>query len=87
MAGLVPAGAHHGHASAFFLATLMLLAMKDTLQERPYAFTYLLLAASLGILLTARNGRPKLLFWLPPLCVLWTNLRQGVLARVVILTA
>ena len=76
MAGLVPAGAHHGHASAFFLATLMLLAMKDTLQERPYAFTYLLLAASLGILLTAQDGRPKLLFWLPPLCVLWTNLHQ-----------
>ena len=74
-----------GTASGFFLTTLMLLAMKDTLQERPYAFTYLLLAASMGILLTARDGRPKFLFWLPPLCVLWTNLHQGVLALVVLL--
>ena len=74
-----------GKAWAFFLTTLMLLAMKDCLQERPYAFTYLLLAASLGILLTARDGRPKLLFWLPPLCILWTNLHQGVLALVVLL--
>ncbi len=74
-----------GLAWAFSLTALMLLAMKDTLQERPYAFTYLLLAASMGILLRARDGRPKLLLWLPPLCALWTNLHQGVLALVALL--
>ena len=70
---------------AFFLSTLMLLAMKDTLQERPYAFTYLLLAVSLCVLLSAREGRPTLLLWLPPLCILWTNLHQGVLSLVALL--
>ena len=74
-----------GLAGAFLMTTLMLLAMKDGIQERPYAFTYLLLAVSLLILIRAREGRPRLLFWLPPLCALWTNLHQGVLALILLL--
>ncbi len=74
-----------GLAGAFLLTTLMLLAMKDSIQERPYAFTYLLLAVSLVILIHAREGRPRLLVWLLPLCTLWTNLHQGVLALIFLL--
>jgi hypothetical protein len=62
---------------AFALSALMLLALSDTLQERPYAFTYLLLAVALRLLLFARDDHPKVLFWLLPLCILWTNLHQG----------
>ena len=72
--GLVRAA---GTTWAFALTALMLVALSDTLQERPYAFTYLLLAVSLRILLPAREDRPRALLWLPPLCVLWTNLHQG----------
>lgn len=64
---------------AFQIVNLMLLAMSDYLQERPYTFTYLFLTVSLVVLMRAREGRPKLLLWLPPICVAWTNFHQGVL--------
>ena len=71
-----------GIAWAFGLTTLMLLAMSDCLQERPYAFSYLLLAVSLKIVVDARNSRLRHLLWLLPLSVLWANLHQGVLVLV-----
>ncbi len=71
-----------GAAWAFGLTTLMLLAMSDTLQERPYAFSYFLLALGLKIVLDAREARLRRLLWLLPLCVLWANLHQGVLVLV-----
>ena len=71
-----------GSAWAFGLTTLMLLAMSDTLQERPYAFSYLLLAVSLKIVTDARDSRGCRLLWLLPLCALWANLHQGVLVLV-----
>jgi len=74
-----------GPAWAFFLTTLMLLALKDCLQERPYAFTYPLLATSLIILTIGRAGRPKVLLWLLPVCALWANLHQGVFVLVCLL--
>jgi len=76
-----------GTALAFALTTLMLLAMSGCLQERPYAFTYLLLAVSITLIMQAREGRLRLLLWLPPLCVLWTNLHQGVLVLIGLLFA
>ncbi|MDQ2688402.1 MAG: hypothetical protein M3Y28_11115 [Armatimonadota bacterium] len=74
-------------AWAFPLAALMLLALSDCLQERPYAFTYPLLAVGVVLLMRAHAGRPRLLLWLPPLCVVWTNLHQGFLALVGLLLA
>ena len=71
-----------GAAGAFVLTMLMLLAMSPCLQERPYAFTYLLLAVGLKIVVTARAGRLRGLLWLLPLCVLWANLHQGVLVQI-----
>ncbi len=67
-----------GAAWAFPLTCLMLLSLSGLLQERPYAFTYLLLPVALLLLTAARNGRPRLLLWLPPLCAVWTNFHQGV---------
>ena len=71
-----------GIAWAFGLTTLLLLAMSDTLQERPYAFSYLLLAVSLWIVVEARETRQRRLLWLLPLCAVWANLHQGVLVLV-----
>jgi len=71
-----------GIAWAFGLTTLMLLAMSDCLQERPYAFSYLLLSVSLKIVLDARDSRLQRLLWLLPLSALWANLHQGVLVLV-----
>ncbi|MGI4788921.1 MAG: hypothetical protein ACRYFS_08720 [Janthinobacterium lividum] len=71
-----------GIAWAFGLTTLMLLAMSDCLQERPYAFSYVLLALSLKIVLDARESRLRNLLWLLPLCALWANLHQGVLVGI-----
>ena len=70
---------HMEPAWAFLLTCLMLLALKDCLQERPYAFTYLLLPVSLILLTRARDGQSHRLIWLAPLVVLWANLHQGVL--------
>lgn len=78
---------HLRPAWAFPLTSLMLLALSDYLQERPYALTYVLLAVSLVTLMRARTGRPRLLLWLPPLCALWTNLHQGFLVLVGLLLA
>lgn len=71
-----------GAGGAFLLCFLMLLALSGGLQQRPYAFTYLLLPVSLLLLTQARAGRPRLLLWLPPLCALWTNLHQGVVVLI-----
>jgi hypothetical protein len=81
---------------AFLLTNLMLLAMSDCIQERPYIFTYLLLAVSLGLLTRAReepiaergrklNLRP--FFSLVMISIVWTNLHQGVVVLVGLLAA
>ena len=67
---------------AFPLTALLLVGMKESVQERPYAYTYFLLAVSLPLVLRARAGRPKLLLWLLPICTVWTNLHQGVVVLV-----
>lgn len=74
---------------AFGLCCLVLLALSDFVQERPYVFTYLLLAVSLCSVARSRAGDdPKSTVWLlVPLCALWTNLHQGVLALVGLLAA
>ena len=74
-----------GTGAAFALTALVLLALSPFVQERPYAWTYVLFPAALIILTQGRNGRPRLLLWLPALCILWANLHQGVLAFVAVL--
>ena len=71
-----------GVAWAFPLTCLGLLALSGLLQERPYAFTYLLLPVCLILVTRAREGRPRLLLWLPPLCAVWTNFHQGVVVLI-----
>jgi hypothetical protein len=44
---------------------------------RPHLFTLLFVAVYCAILQRVQEGRTKLLFWLPPLMVLWTNLHGG----------
>lgn len=65
---------------AFLLVNLMLLAMSFSIQERPYICTYMLLPVALGLLRRGREGHFKTLLLLPPLCALWANLHQGVVA-------
>ncbi len=67
--------------SALLLTNLLLLTMATFLQERPYGFTYLLLAISLVIVMKVREYRalPSRLLWLLPLCILWANFHQGVI--------
>lgn len=72
---------------AWALTGLMLLAMSPCLQERPYAFTYPLLAVGLVLLARGRAGSTRALLWLIPLCAVWTNLHQGVLAFVCLILA
>ena len=71
-------------AWAFGLACLMLLALSDFVQERPYVFTYLFLAGTLCIVTRSRekNDGTRGLWTLALLCVVWTNLHQGVLTLV-----
>ena len=84
-----------GIAWAFLMANLTLLGMNECIQERPYAFSYLLLAVSLVILTRVRLAAApqslsrswRGLAWLPGICVLWANLHQGVLVFVCLLIA
>ncbi len=73
----------------FVLTLLTLLATSDYIQERPYAFTYLLLPVSLALLLRAREdiecgrtGARKRLAAVAALAVLWANVHPGVVAFV-----
>ncbi|BDI28028.1 hypothetical protein CCAX7_000790 [Capsulimonas corticalis] len=84
-----------GMSWAFPLANLTLLAMKDCIQERPYAFSYLLLAVTLAHLTRLRQSGAladagsswRRLLWLPAICALWANLHQGVLVLICLLLA
>src|SRR5581483_7581470 len=52
---------------------------------RPHLFTMLFTVIYLSILERVREGRRKLLLWLPLLAVLWTNLHGGFLFGIIIL--
>ncbi len=73
----------------FGLVCLLLLALSDFIQERPYVFTYLLLAVALRVVMRSRerDTGARALWRLAPLCVLWTNLHQGVLSLIGLLLA
>lgn len=47
---------------------------------RPHVFTYVLFFAVLVALDSAERGRPRNLWWLPPIFALWVNLHGGFLA-------
>jgi hypothetical protein len=83
-----------GAAWAFLLTNLMLLAMSDCIQERPYVFTYLFLAVALAVFTEFRSspaapaiagirnrGRLHCLR-LALIAVVWTNLHQGVVVLI-----
>ena len=54
---------------------------------RPHLVTMLLTTMFLAILQRVREGRGKLLWWLPVLTILWTNLHAGFIVGIVILGA
>lgn len=83
----IPLARRIGAGWAFGPVALALIAMSSCFQERPYAFTYLLLPIGLGIIGRARAGNPRALLWLIPLCILWTNLHQGVVVLICVLGA
>jgi len=54
---------------------------------RPHLVTMLFTAVFVAILQRVREGRVKLLWWLPVLTIVWTNLHGGFLVGIVILGA
>jgi hypothetical protein len=61
--------------SALLLGAAAIAAINPTLVGRPVMFSILLFTVELGILFQAcQTGRWRLLYWLPPLFVLWANL-------------
>src|SRR5438552_3730764 len=58
--------------------TAIALALSEiTWTDRPQLFTFALFPLVLDLLLAARAGRTRLLFVVPPLILLWTNLHGG----------
>jgi len=51
---------------------------------RPHVFSWLFLVIFLGLLERVSEGRFRLLWWLPPLTVLWTNLHGGFFLGIVL---
>ena len=70
-------------------ALTMLAAAASTIHwlARPHLFTLLFVVIFLSILLRVREGRTKLLWLLPPITILWTNLHGGFPAGILILGA
>ncbi|MCS7314513.1 MAG: hypothetical protein RMI94_10685 [Bryobacterales bacterium] len=52
---------------------------------RPHLFTLLFLVLFLSILRRVREGRTRLLAWLPLLMILWTNLHGGFIAGILLI--
>ena len=58
--------------------TALALALSEiTWTDRPQLFTFALFPLLLELLIAARAGRTRLLFVVPPLMLLWTNLHGG----------
>jgi len=71
------------------IALTVLAAAGSTIHwlARPHLFTMLFTVVFLAILERVREGRTKLLWWLPVLTILWANLHAGFLAGIIILGA
>ncbi len=54
---------------------------------RPHLFTLLFVAVSYHLLEKVRTGRTALLWWLPPLTILWTNLHGGFFVGILLIGA
>lgn len=54
---------------------------------RPHLFTLLFLVIFLSILERAREGRTRLLVWLPLLTIPWTNMHGGFIAGIILILA
>ncbi len=54
---------------------------------RPHLFTLLLVIIFYGLLEQVREGRRRLLWWLPPLTILWTNLHGGFFVGILLIGA
>ena len=73
---------------SFVLINLMLMALSQLIQERPWLFTTLFLTISLMVIrVVYDDGKTARLFKLVPLVALWTNLHQGFLVLVAVLGA
>src|SRR5690349_6396278 len=71
------------------IALTVLAAAGSTIHwlARPHLFTMLFTVVFLAILERVREGRTKLLWWLPLLTILWANIHAGFLAGIIILGA
>lgn len=72
-------------STALLLASLAILTLFMFVQERPYCFTYLLLALSMMVVVRARDGHTRHLQLLLPITALWANLHQAVVVLIGIL--
>jgi hypothetical protein len=63
--------------AAILLAFSAALATSSFWTERPHLFTFLFFAILVGILNTAAEGRPRPLWAVPPLVLLWANVHGG----------
>jgi len=54
---------------------------------RPHLFTLLFAIVFYGLLEQVREGRRRLLWWLPPLTILWTNLHGGFFVGILLIGA
>jgi hypothetical protein len=72
---------------AFGVTAVATMASSIHWLARPHLFTLLLTAVFLHILERTREGRTKLLLWLPPLMTLWTNLHGGFLVGLTLVGA
>lgn len=73
--------------TALAMTTLSLLVAGLFFQPRPQLATYLFLPVVMGLCLAARRSRPKRIYYLLPIFVLWANLHAGVLVGIGLIVA
>ena len=80
--------ARAGRANLWTAALLSAIAqiVISNLQPLPYVFSILFFAAELALLVRSRRiGNVRILFWLPPLFVVWANLNVQFVAGLILL--
>ena len=72
---------------AIFYLLILILGVRYRLEIKPNIFTYLFLVLTLYLIINYKyfGKNPKILFFIPPIFMVWANIHMGVLAGVLLL--
>ena len=76
---------HAGYGLLTLLIALFVLAVQYRIMIRAHLSSILLFILFMFLIDRFRSGKPKALFWLPAITILWTNLHSGLIFGLILL--